>query len=124
MAVTTSSSLARSRPIHTTVASRCCLRVAAMADLSRKPAEARHCGSVPIADFASGHQRHAVMAENVVEQGFQIFDAMRNACDIGMNRNSHHARIGCALEVEPVELVGTALQKLLGRKMLQRMNDD
>src|SRR4051794_13470603 len=99
MAAITSSSLAPSRRIHTMIASRCCLRVAVMADLSEKLTEVRHRGSVPIADFSRGHQRHAVMGEHVVEQGFQIFDAMRNSRNIGMDRNRHHARIGCALEI-------------------------
>jgi hypothetical protein len=33
-------------------------------------------------------------------------------------------RIRRALKVQPVELIGTALQKLLGGKILQRMDDN
>ena len=64
------------------------------------------------------------MAHDIVEQRFQILDAMGDAGDVGMNRDRHDSRIRCPLEVQAVELIGTALEKLLGRKVLQRVNDD
>src|SRR6267142_2008704 len=86
--------------------------------------EFRHFASIPIADLARSHQSDAVMGDDVIEQSLQIFNAMRDTGDVGVNGDRHDPRVGCALEVQPVELIGTALQKLLGRKMLQRMDDD
>src|ERR1700738_1604204 len=82
----------------------------------------RHFGSVPVADLTCRHQRNAVMADDVVEQRFQIFDAMRDTGDVGVNRDRHDPRIVCALKVQTVKLIGAALQKLLRRQMLQRMD--
>ena len=64
------------------------------------------------------------MPDDVVEQRFQIFDAVRDTRNVGMNRDRHDPRIVCALEVQAIELIGTALQKLLGGQVLQRMNDN
>src|SRR5476649_499854 len=49
-----------------------------------RPSEFRHLGPVPVADFARSHQRDAVMAHDIVEQRFQIFDAMRNPGNVRM----------------------------------------
>src|SRR6201998_2868673 len=83
-----------------------------------------HLGAVPVADLAGGHQRDTVMSDDIVEQRFQIFDAMGNTGDVGVNRDRHDPRVGFALEIQPVELIGAALEKLLGRQVLQRMDDD
>src|SRR6202140_2114078 len=64
----------------------------------------RHFRPVPVADLTCGHQRDAIVADDVVEQGFQIFDAVRDAGDVRMNGDRHDPGIGCALEVQPVEL--------------------
>ncbi len=64
------------------------------------------------------------MADHIVEQLFQIFDPVRDAGDVGMNRDRHHPGIVGALEVEPVELVGAAAQELIGCQMLQRVDND
>ncbi|OIQ63374.1 hypothetical protein GALL_550850 [mine drainage metagenome] len=64
------------------------------------------------------------MADDIVEQRLQILDAMRDAGDVGMNGDRHDPRVGRALEVQPVELIGAALEELLGRQMLQSVDDD
>jgi hypothetical protein len=64
------------------------------------------------------------MADDMVEQRFQIFDPVRHAGDVGMDRNRHHPCIVGAFEIEAIELVGAALQELLGWQMLKRVDDD
>src|SRR6516162_9880630 len=73
-----------------------------------------HFPAIPIADLACGHQHYFVVADDIVEQSLQILDSMRHAGDIGMNRNRHDARIGGAFEIQPVELISTPFQELLG----------
>src|SRR5690242_9036970 len=98
MAATTSSSSAQSKPMPTTGRSRCCSRAAILENSSPTTANSallllRHLGAVPVADLACGHQCYAVMADDIIEQRFQIFDPVRHAGDIGMNRDRHHLRI-------------------------------
>ena len=80
--------------------------------------EFRHFASIPIADLARSHQSDSVMGDHVIEQSLKIFDAMRDTGDVGVNGDRHDPRVRCALKVQPIELIGTAPQKLLGRKML------
>src|ERR1700722_2567999 len=56
-----------------------------------------HFSAVPVADLAGRHQRDAVMADDIVEQRFQIFDPMRHAGDVGVDRYRHDPRVGGAL---------------------------
>src|SRR5437660_7327063 len=118
MAATTSFSSARSRPIPTTVRNRCCSRAAALESSFPTTASSaslflRHLGAIPVANPACRHQRDAVMADDIIEQRFQILDPVRYAGDVGVDRDCHHPRIVGAFEIKAVELVGAALQELL-----------
>ena len=64
------------------------------------------------------------MADDVVEQRLQILNAVRYAGDVGMDRDRHDPCIRSAFQVEPIELIRATLQELLGRQMLQCMDDD
>src|SRR5271163_713461 len=81
----------------------------------------RHFVPIPVTDLAGCHQCNAFVADDVVQQGFKVFDAVRNTGDVGMDRDRHDPRVAFAFEIKPVKLIGAALQKLLGRKMLQGM---
>ena len=58
-----------------------------------------HFCAIPVTDLACGHQRYAVMADDVVEQRFQVFDAVWHARNIGVNRDRHDPRVRCAFEI-------------------------
>src|ERR1035438_5670681 len=59
-----------------------------------------HLVPIPVADLARSHQRDAVMADDIVEQSFQIFDAMRNTRDVGVDRDCHDPRVASARSEE------------------------
>ena len=100
------------KPTPIITGSRCCLRAAASASLlltmainlpdrtwihrwtsgALRQSQAwtgvlfpSHLGTIPIANLAGRHQRHAVVADDIVEQCLQILDAMGYARNVRMN---------------------------------------
>ena len=83
-----------------------------------------HFRPIPVANLACRHERDAIVADHIIEQSLQILDPMRNASDVGVDGDCHDARVRCCFKIETIELIGAALQKLLGRKVLQCVNYD
>ena len=84
----------------------------------------RHFRSVPITNLAGGHPGDAFVAANVVQQLFEVTNAVRYAGNVGVDRNRHDAGIVGTLGIQPVELVGAAGQKLVRPVTLQGINGD
>src|SRR6266542_3408435 len=73
---------------------------------------------IPVEDFEPVPVQHAVEAAGVVVDRFEVFDPVRLAADVGVDRERHDLRALLALGVEPVELVDRALEQILALVML------
>src|SRR5258706_6495889 len=74
----------------------------------------------PVKNLLSSPQMHARALPNVVEQLFDVADAMRHAADIGVQADRHHARARFALLIEAIEMIDAAAQPLLRGMLLQQ----
>src|SRR6185437_5641380 len=79
---------------------------------------------IPFQNLFAGPEQHTVMTAGVVIDRFKIFDAMRLATDIGVDRKGEDFDALFALGVEPVELVDRALQKIVALMMLHDHHRD
>src|SRR6266446_1032406 len=61
------------------------------------------CRQVPIEDLASLPMDHSGMAGDVVVDGFEVFDAVRLARDVRVDRDRHDLGALPPLLVQPVE---------------------
>ena len=68
--------------------------------------------------------QNAGLAEHVTIQPLEIADAVRDARDIGMDADRHHATRHRTFLVQAIEVIAAAAQQLLGRMMLHDHHRD
>ncbi len=68
--------------------------------------------------------QHAVEAVDVVVDRFEIFDPVRLAADVGMDRQRHDFGAVFAFSVEPVELIDRAAEQIIALVMLHDHHRD
>ncbi len=79
---------------------------------------------VNIQNLRPGHQRDVVVLKDVVVEGFEVFDTVGDACQIGVDGNRHDARDFRAFLVETVELVAAAAEDFVGGLLLDGADGD
>src|ERR1700744_4502948 len=67
--------------------------------------------AIPVADVFAGPERDALVARRIVEEGFEIFDAVWRARDIGVDCKAQNLRAARAFLIESIELITRALEE-------------
>ena len=73
---------------------------------------------IPVIDLFAIHMHHAGVAVDMGVDLFEIFDAVRLARDIRMDRHGHDARTLRALLPEPIKLIAAAALPVFGLMVL------
>ena len=68
--------------------------------------------------------QHAFVAEDVVVEGFEVFDSVGDAVQVGVDGDGHDAGDGGAFLVEAAELVAAAAEDLVGGLLLDGGDGD
>src|SRR3954466_13742050 len=79
---------------------------------------------IPVEDLRAVPVQHALVLVDVLVDRLKIFDPVRLAADVGMDRQRADFRARLALGVEPVELVDGALQEIIALVMLDQHHRD
>src|SRR5450759_579797 len=94
----------------------CRLRLSGRLDFGNAPVPVENLLAVPV--------QHAVVLVHVVVDRLEIFDAVRLAADVGVDRQRAELGALFALGVEPVELIDGALEQVVALVMLDQHHRD
>src|SRR6516165_9200840 len=75
-------------------------------------------GEVPVEDFGAVPVQHTLETARIIVDRFEVFDAVRLAADIGMDRQRHDLGAALSLGVEAIELIDRALGEVLALAVL------
>src|SRR5262245_26055789 len=70
-------------------------------------------GEIPVEDLGAVPMQHALEAARMIVNRFEVFDAVRLAADIGMDRQRHDLGAVLSLGIETIELIDRALGEIL-----------
>src|SRR5215471_15190433 len=81
-------------------------------------------GEIPVDDLGAVPMQHALEAARVIVNRFEVFDAVRLAADIGVDRQRHDLGAALALGIETIELIDRALGEILALVVLDDHDTD
>lgn len=76
-------------------------------------------GFIPVENFGSVPVHDALMAVNVVVDGFEIFYAVGLSSNVGMDGDGHDTGAVFAFHVETVKIVGAPFEPMTGFMVLK-----